>query len=196
MAFLLSRTIGAVPVSLIETEEHKSELEITSLPVESGADITDHAYVKPKTVTLKGLIGNGYGGFRGSFITAAGYQALVRYQAARRPFYLVTGINVYKDMLIQSITVPRDSLNANVLEFTVVCKQVKIIGSGFGGSILGAILGGQAAGIAAATLAVGVISQRASPTVKRGDNVVKPANTDDTSQEGRRNKSALARVGL
>jgi len=196
MPFLLSRTIGLVPVSLIETEEHKSELEITSMPVESGSDITDHAYTQPHKVTLQGIIGTGSGGFVGSFITAAGYQALLRYQAARMPFYLVTGINVYKDMLIQSITVPRNSDNANVLEFTIVCKQVKIVGSGFASSIIGAIAGGQATLLTAATLAVGTTLQRASPTVRRGDNVVRQANTDETSQDGRRNVNALARVGL
>ena len=196
MALLLSRFIGVVPVSVVETEEHKTELGITSLPVESGADITDHAYVKPKSVTLKGVVGTGAGGFTGRFVTAAAYQALVRYQELRRPFYLVTGLNVYKDMLIESITVPRNTENANILEFTITCKQVKIVGSGFLSSIIGAVLGGQAATLAAASLAVGVIARRASPSVKRGDNVVRPANTDATTQEGRRNKSALARVGL
>lgn len=196
MAFLLSRTIGLVPVTLVTDEEHKTQLQITSLPVESGADITDHAYVLPKTVTLRGLIGNGTGGFRGSFITAAGYQALVRYQELRLPFYLVTGINVYRDMLIESITVPRNTDNANVLEFTVVCKQVNIVGSGFLAAVLGAVAGGQAAGLAASALLAGATALRGSPTVTRGDNVVRPANTDATTAEGRRNNAALSKAGF
>ena len=89
MSFLSSRTIGVIPVSVVESEQHTSELSITQLPVEAGADITDHAYIQPKTVTIKGYIGNGSGGFRGSFITAAAYQALIRYQESRIPFFLV-----------------------------------------------------------------------------------------------------------
>lgn len=196
MAFLISRFIGAVPVSVVVDENHKSELEITSLPVEQGADITDHAYTKPKVITVHGVVGDGTNGFRGSFIEAAAYQALLTLQKSRTPFYLVTGISLYRDMLIESVLVDRTVDNSGVLEFTATLKQVKIIGSGFSASIINAVAGGQAAALAATTLAAGVIAQRASPSVRRGDNVVRAANTDTTTLEGRRNTAALARVGL
>lgn len=193
--FLCNRFIGAVPVTIVTGEDHESTISITKVPVEFGADITDHAYIEPKTVTIKGMIGPGFRGI-GSFSRAAGYQALVRYQESRVPFTLITGLDFYRNMLIQSISVPRNPDNANVLEFTAKLQQVLIVGSGFAAATIGAILGGQAAGLQAITLAAGVTRRRASPTVKRGDNVVRPANTDTSTREGRRNLEAVARVGL
>lgn len=196
MPFLCLRFIGAIPVTIVTDEEHVNEIGITSLPVEFGADITDHAYIQPKTVTLKGMIGTGTPGIVGSFITAASYQALVAYQKLRTPFTLVTGLSVDSNMLIESITVPRNSDNAGVLEFTIKLKQVLIVGSGFNASTIGAIAGGQAASLAASTLAAGITARRGSPTVKRGDNVVKDASTDQTTPEGRRNQEAVDRIGV
>jgi len=196
MAFLCLRFIGAIPVTIITDEEHQSEIEITNLPVEFGSDITDHAYIKPKTVVLKGMIGTRGRGIVGSFITAAAYQALVAYQKSREPFTLVTGLSIDNNMLIENLTVPRDPENSGILEFRITLKQVLIVGSGFNASTIGAIAGGQAALLAASTLASGVASRRGSPTIKRGDNVVTPANTDQTTPEGRRNQAAVDRVGL
>ena len=196
MPFLCLRFIGAIPVTIVTEEEHVSELGITSLPVEFGADITDHAYIRPKVVTLKGLIGTGTPGIVGSFISAASYQAILAYQKSRVPFTLVTGLDINRDMLIQSVTVPRNTENVGVLEFTMKLQQILIVGSGFNASTIGAIAGGQAAALAATTLASGITARRASPTVKRGDNVVKDASTDQTTSEGRRNQKAIEKVGV
>lgn len=196
MATLHSRSIGAIPVTIITDEDHNSELNITQNPVEFGADITDHAYVLPKTVNLRGFIASGQSGFVGGTITSAAYQSLIAYQATRIPFTLITGLNFYKNMLIQSISAPRNVDNTGVLEFNVVCQQVLIVGTGFEASIIGAIAGGQAASLAAATLAVGRTMLKASPTVNRGDNVVIDVSIDATTFEGRRNLTAMARVGL
>lgn len=193
--FLCNRFIGAVPVSIVTDEDHQSTINITKVPVEFGADITDHAYIEPKTVTIKGMIGPGFTGL-GSFSRAAGYQALVRYQESRVPFTLITGLDFYRNMLIQSISVPRNPDNANILEFTAKLQQILIVGSGYAAATIGAISGGQAAGLQALTLAAGVTRRRASPTIKRGDNVVRPAVVDTSTREGRRNLEAIERIGL
>jgi len=196
MAFLCLRFIGAIPVSIITEEQHVNELGITNLPVEFGADITDHAYIQPKKVTLTGMVATGARGIVGSFITAAAYQAILDYQKQRVPFTLVTGLSVDNNMLIESVSVPRTTENRGVLEFTMKLKQVLIVGSGFNASTIGAISGGQAAALAATTLAAGITARRGSPSVKRGDNVVKDASTDQTTPEGRRNAKAVQKVGV
>lgn len=191
---LCNRKIGAIPVTVVTGEDHESEVTITQVPVEFGADITDHAYVEPKSVTIKGVIGPGFKG--GSSSAAAGYQALVRYQESRVPFTLITGLAFYRNMLIQKISVPRNTDNASVLEFTATLQQVLIVGSGFAASTIGAISGGQAANLSAQTVFAGVTSNRASPTIRRGDNIVVPANTDEGTRDGRRNLAAVARLGF
>jgi len=191
MTYLCSRAIGAFPVTIITNEEHSSEVSITKQPVEFGADITDHAYIEPKSVTLSGRIASNQSGFVGSTITAAAYQSLLKYQESRIPFMLVTGLNAYKDMLIQSVSVPVTVDNAGTLEFTIKVQQILIVGSGFAASVIGAIAGGQAASLAVATLQAGEALVRAAPTINRGDNVVADVSVDLTTSEGRLNAAAL-----
>ena len=192
---LCNRYIGAIPVTIVTGEDHESSVSITRVPVEFGSDITDHAYVEPKSVTLKGMIGPGFTG-QGSFSRSAGYQALVRYQESRVPFTLVTGLTFYRNMLIEKISVPRNPDNANVLEFTATLRQVLIVGSGYVASTIGAIEGGQAYNLSSERLHDGVTRLRGSPTIKRGDNVVRAANVDISTREGRRNLEAVARIGV
>lgn len=113
----LSRTIGPVPLSCWISERHNSDVEITANPIETGAEVNDHAYIKPKKVTLEVADAG----------AAATYMALVKFQEARTPFILVTGLNVYKDMLIQSMDVTRDKTYSRILKATVTCRQVIIV---------------------------------------------------------------------
>lgn len=115
-----SRRIGPVSLDCQMSEKHVSEIEITSNPIETGAEVNDHAYIKPKEVTLE--IGSGD--------AAATYAALVRFQESRVPFMLVTGLSIYNDMLIQSIDATRDKTHSRVLNATVRLRQVIIVSTG------------------------------------------------------------------
>ena len=115
-----SRAIGPVPINCILSEKHTSEVEITGNPIETGAEVNDHAYVKPKQVVLEVADRN----------AALMYNILVRFQESRVPFFLVTGLTVYKDMLIQAIDATRDKTHSTVLRATVTCKQVIIVSTG------------------------------------------------------------------
>jgi hypothetical protein len=115
-----SRAIGPVPINCILSEKHTSEVEITSNPIETGAEVNDHAYVKPKQVVLEVADRN----------AAMMYNILMRFQESRVPFYLVTGLTVYKDMLIQAIDATRDKTHSTILHATVTCRQVIIVSTG------------------------------------------------------------------
>lgn len=115
-----SRAIGPIPVNCVLSEKHTSEVEITSNPIETGAEVNDHAYVKPKQVVLEVADQN----------AALLYNVMLRFQESRVPFYLVTGLTVYKDMLIQAIDATRDKTFSRVLKATVTCRQVIIVSTG------------------------------------------------------------------
>lgn len=115
-----SRAIGPVPVNCILREKHTSEIEITSNPIETGAEVNDHAYIKPKQVVLEVADRN----------AAELYNTMVRFQESRVPFYMVTGLSVYEDMLIQSIDAERDKTYSTILKATVTCRQVIIVSTG------------------------------------------------------------------
>ena len=114
-----SRTLGVFQIDALMSENHVSELEITDNPVEDGTDVNDHSYLKPKTVDLEIVNAN----------AADDYQALLRVQASRLPFSIITGLTVYNNMLISSINAVRDKQTAKVLSATVSLKELIQVGT-------------------------------------------------------------------
>lgn len=117
VAIAFSRAIGPVPIQCVIREKPISELEITEIPVEFGAAITDHAYPLPKKVTLE-IADNG---------GAATFNALVRFQESRVPFTLVTGLSVFQNMLIKRIEPDRDKDFSTTFRATVDLQEVIIV---------------------------------------------------------------------
>lgn len=120
-AIAISRAIGPVPLSVIVEEQHESELEITENAVEFGAEVTDHAYSRPKRLTLE----------VGAAAATATWQALKALQATRQPFYVVTGLDLYRNMLIKHLGARRNSEFANVLSGKVDLQEVIIVDSAY-----------------------------------------------------------------
>lgn len=56
MIELISRKIGTFTLDATEQENNKSTLRVTKNPVESGANVADHAILEPKAITIKGKI--------------------------------------------------------------------------------------------------------------------------------------------
>lgn len=112
-----SSSIGPVPINCTISENHDTGIEITGNPIETGSEINDHAYIMPKSVTLE----------IGDESAALTYNALVRFQESRIPFNLVTGLSIYPNMLIKSISAERDSTFSKVLKATVHCQEVIIV---------------------------------------------------------------------
>lgn len=117
-AFLFSsRAIGAVPVEVWLTEKYTSEIEITENAVESGAKITDHAYVKPKKVTVEIADAN----------AAQTFADLVYKQEDREPFTLMAGLVMFDNMLIKNINVDRDAKTSKILRATIDLQEIVIV---------------------------------------------------------------------
>lgn len=117
MIIAFSASIGPVPLNVLLSEQHTSEVEVTSNPIETGAEVNDHAYVKPKKVEMEIADKN----------AAATFNALVEFQEKREPFSLVTGFRVYENMLITEIDATRDAKYGKVLKATVRCREVILV---------------------------------------------------------------------
>lgn len=116
---LVSRSIGGIFVDVVISEEHSADMEIAEHPVESGAKISDHAWRTPYRVTLESAID--------APRAVPSYQALLALQEKAEPFSLVTGLKIYSNMLIESITATRDASHARVLKFTAELREVIIV---------------------------------------------------------------------
>lgn len=120
-AILFSGLIGPVPVSVIVRESHQSNLGITELPIETGAKVTDHAYVEPKRISLEFADAS----------AAATFNALVRFQESRVPFTFVSGLFVYNSMLIKSLSADRDATFSTVLAGKAELQEVIIVSTAY-----------------------------------------------------------------
>lgn len=169
-----SRTIGPVPIACVLSEKHTSTLEITEIPIETGSKITDHAVVMPKAVTLDIAGAN----------ASATYEALIRFQESRFPFTLVTGLKIYRNMLLKRVDADRDPNSARILKARVDLQEVILVGTAYAadpngdpnGSSTRGKPGGEKSTRAAtpsADRATGIAAERASGTVQTGDNAVK-----------------------
>lgn len=165
---LFSRTIGPVPVSVILRERHASSIGLTEIPIETGAKVTDHSYIEPKKLDLE---------FADEF-AAATWNALVRFQESRTPFTVVSGLMVYKNMMIKELVADRDERISSIikgvasLQEAIIVSTVSVPGSGKSRNASGGS---------------GDTGKRTSDTVTRGDQASK------TVPEGK-NTSLLSRM--
>ncbi|WP_199242631.1 fibronectin type III domain-containing protein [Desulfosporosinus fructosivorans] len=116
--------------AILQTNYTRS-LTITQHPVETGAAISDHAYVNPVELTM--LIGMTDcatsiipGQFaQGSSRSQTAFQVLTQLQSLRIPMDVMsTKFGLFKNMLIETIAVPDDYTTGNALKATVSLKEV------------------------------------------------------------------------
>lgn len=140
------RAIGPFSAYVTISERHHDDLDIVDHPVEVGAQVSDHAYMRPPEVTIEcalsnsphagGLLGLGgaitgtIGGVQ-SIITGNSpdqvkevYSRMRELQRTAELITVVTGKRTYEDMLIKSLTVETDHQTEHVLRVTVNLRQV------------------------------------------------------------------------
>jgi len=144
------RKIATFAAQVTLEETHVDELEITSHPVEQGARISDHAYLRPAELTiragwsnspqsssfLQGLAGAATQTVAGvnDIISGTGldqtlnvYRKLLELQTSRLPFSVVTGKRTYDNMLFKSLRVETNKETENSLLVTAVLRQLIIV---------------------------------------------------------------------
>jgi hypothetical protein len=112
--------------------DHTSKLKITEHPVQTGAAITDHAFLEPTTLTMeigmtdvaKSIIPDQFTGGWSRSVTA--YQVLLELQRQRIPVQILTRLRLYKNMLIEVISVPDDYKTLYGLKVTVAFKEILV----------------------------------------------------------------------
>lgn len=130
---LVKTNIGGFFFDAIIRTEHNSDLKITSHPVQTGANITDHSFLEPAVLVMEiamsdamdSLVPNQFTGKYTKSVSA--YQVLSDLQADRIPLSVTTRIRTYQNMLIETINVPDDVKTLNGLRCTVTLKEVFVV---------------------------------------------------------------------
>lgn len=194
MLTAISRKLGPVSMDVVVRETHESALRITRNPVEMGADISDHAFIEPKRLILEAVAA---GGSISPAQIAAAYQSIVALQESREPFEIVTGLNLYRNMLIESVAVDRDKDTARVLYFTADCIEVIIVDTESNEDAAGSEnkgKGGKQSNTSKGKLQKGDTQDRGSPKVDRGNVSAKEAPTTGNSADAVKNRSMLGSI--
>ena len=114
------------------TVTHNKQLEITQNPVETGASIVDHAYVKPTTVTMKIIVSDAHaslveGQFSDSWsIAVSAWNVLKQLQEDRIPVSVLTKLDLYENMLIQNLQATDEANTYTTLSADVTLQEIPI----------------------------------------------------------------------
>ena len=119
------RSIGGLFPDVVVEESHEDSLQITEHPVEQGAAINDHAFLKPRTVTIRAGVSDAVSS--GGTPSVDFYDKLRELQQKREPFDIVTGKRKYTNMLLEILSVTTDATTENVLSFSADCREVIIV---------------------------------------------------------------------
>lgn len=112
--------------------EHTSKLRITEHPVQTGASITDHAYLEPRELTIEvgmsdvasSIVPSQFTGSWSRSVKA--YEVLRELQAQRIPVQVLTRLGLYKNMMIESLSVPEDNKTLYGLRASIQLKEILV----------------------------------------------------------------------
>lgn len=119
-------------------EAHSVEVEITQFPIETGSNISDHRIRKPKKLRMRGVISNHplvfpltaltmragpYGGKR----DVEAWDKLNALLESEQLLTIITTLKTYENMVLQSISAPRDAARGESLHFTAMLEQVQLV---------------------------------------------------------------------
>lgn len=111
---------------------HSRQVEITENPVETGASIVDHAYVKPAEVTITVLMSDVHqsmveGQFSGGYSrSVSAWAILTKLQEDRIPMSVLTRLGLYSNMLITEIRADDTAETVHGLQADVTLKEIPI----------------------------------------------------------------------
>ena len=112
--------------------EHNIELQTTSNPVETGASVVDHAYVKPAELVMKVMMSDVHqslvpGQFTGaSFRSVNAWQVLRKLQSDRIPMSVLTRLGLYTNMLITKLTTSDTAETFKALSAEVTLREIPV----------------------------------------------------------------------
>jgi hypothetical protein len=124
--------IGVISLDASVREQHDHAATITTHPVESGSDITDHARKEPREIAIEGVITDTpltYGGgctADSREPARSAYEQLRDYVEQGGLVEIYTTLATYPSMKLIRLQVTRDAAKGNSLHFSATAKEIVI----------------------------------------------------------------------
>lgn len=182
------KTIGEIQLDAFLSESHITRITRTNNPIELGVNITDHSVVEPDSIFIRAVVTDSPNGLaaateiidtitglfgsstsEGLTRSQVAYNALVQLQKEREPISIQTGLKLYTNMLIDSVTTVRDKESARVVFLDIAATEVLITQS-------------ELVTLSAEQLGPGAPRQQGSPPEEKGrQEPVAPTTSTQTS---------------
>lgn len=125
---IVSPTYGRFIFDAVFSTDHSANATVTQHPVQSGASISDHAYMEPDEVSVEiGMTDTAASVSGGASHSVNAYAQLRAIMELREPFTLITRLKTYRNMLITSISAPDDYKTMNALRASIYFQQVNVV---------------------------------------------------------------------
>lgn len=118
-------------------ELHEWKNEVTQNPVETGSPITDHVIEKPDKLRLQGVITNSplrgefagqyFGGETESPRIQTAFEAIRELHKKRDVVVVYTKHAIYTDMVIESVSIPRNAQIGEEIQFTMELVNIRLV---------------------------------------------------------------------
>jgi hypothetical protein len=135
-----SGRIGTIDIPATIEEIYTDTLQVTEHPVELGASITDHAFVRPREVVIRCGWTNSTlqlflsavselfsGSMSASDYVSSVYSNLLALQESRQPLAITTSKRQYSNMQIIGLHVTTDQSTGSALMVQATCRQMIIV---------------------------------------------------------------------
>jgi hypothetical protein len=118
------RYLGPITALMTIRESGTDVLQITTHPVASGANITDHSFMDPAKLELTMMTTNAQNQPWGEDYCQQVYTQLLNLQKSRLTFKIQTGKRLYDNMLMSSITLTNDETSEHALMLQISCQEI------------------------------------------------------------------------
>ena len=118
-------------------ELHEWKNEVTQNPVETGSPISDHVIEKPDKLRLQGVITNSplrgefagqyFGGDTESPRIQTAFEAIRELVKSRDVVVVYTKHAIYTDMVIESVSIPRNAQIGEEIQFTMELVNIRLV---------------------------------------------------------------------
>lgn len=133
--------IDGYPIDAEIRGEPTRENEVTPYPVEEGADYTDHVRAMPLTFSVEGIVSDSpLGSIKNSrkeftLVEGEAYARpsdeakarLVSLHKTREPITVESATGTYKNMVLTSLSMPKDAGTGKALRFTATFKELVFV---------------------------------------------------------------------
>ena len=137
---------GGVVIDASMKEVHDSDCNVTTNPVEDGVAVADHVQILPKTLSMEGvvtdtpvsfsiinnvtgLISTATSLFGASSRSKDAYDDLLKLRDERQPFRVVTGLQVYDNMILEKLSITRTAQTGKAINFRALLREIAIVKS-------------------------------------------------------------------